>query len=90
MSAPDSVPVFRPGMRLRHDETRGVWMLLGPERLFQLDDAAADVLRLVDGKRSVGEIIDDLVQEYAAPKEEIAADVVAMLDDLAGRGVLKL
>ena len=31
---------------------------------------------------------DDLAARFAAPRDEILADVLAMLDDLAARGVV--
>ena len=36
MTAP-LVPSFNRGFRLRHDEVRGGWVVLAPERLFMLD-----------------------------------------------------
>ena len=48
----DSVPAFNRGFRLRHDQVRGSWVVLAPERLFLLDEPAVEVLKLVDGARS--------------------------------------
>jgi pyrroloquinoline quinone biosynthesis protein D len=84
------VPTFNRGFRLRHDEVRGAWVVLAPERLFMLDEHAAEVLRLVDGKRSVTDIADALAEKYNAPRAEIANDVDAMLQDLAGKGAIQL
>ena len=84
------VPSFNRGFRLRHDEVRGGWVVLAPERLFMLDEHAAEVLRLVDGTRSVADITDALAAKYNAPPEEIATDVDAMLRDLAGKGAIQL
>ncbi len=52
------------------------------------DDIAVEVLKLCDGARSVAIIIDELAAKYAAPREEIAGDVVEMLQDLAKSGFL--
>jgi len=52
------------------------------------DEIAIEVLQLCDGVRSLGEIIDQLAQKYAAPREMIATDVIAMLQDLADKGFL--
>ena len=41
-----------------------------------------------DGICSVGAIVDQLAAKYAAPREAIATDVVAMLQDLADKGFL--
>jgi pyrroloquinoline quinone biosynthesis protein D len=47
-----------------------------------------EVLQLCDGVRSVAQMVDQLAEKYAAPREAIAADVVAMLQDLADKGFL--
>jgi len=85
-----SVPRFNRGFRLRRDEVRGSWVVLAPERLFALDDHAAEVLQLVDGKRSTVEIVAALAEKFAAPASEIGADVDAMLQDLMGKGAITL
>ncbi len=84
-----SVPSFPRGVRLRHDETRGQWVVLAPERAFVPDEIAVEVLRLVNGETTLGRIIDTLAERYAAPREEIAADVRAMVAELADKGVLR-
>ena len=50
------------------------------------DEIAVEILQLCDGQRSVAAIIDQLSEAYAAPRDEIGADVIAMLQDLAGSG----
>jgi pyrroloquinoline quinone biosynthesis protein D len=83
-----SIPRLGRGMRLREDTARGRWVVMGPERMFVPDDIALEVLRLVDGARSVDAMVDDLAARFAAPRGEIMTDVVAMLDDLAAKGVV--
>src|SRR5579859_7145154 len=74
--------------RLKFDETRQVWVILAPERVLAPDEIAVEVLHLCDGVRSVAEMVDQLADRYAAPREAIAADVIAMLQDLADKGFL--
>ena len=78
-----SVPTLPRGVRLRHDDSRGRWVLLVPERVLAPDDIAIEILKLCDGMRSVGTIADELAAKYTAPREEILKDVTAMLQDLA-------
>lgn len=85
----DDIPRFAPGVRFRHDKARDSWALLAPERLFQPDEQAAAILQLVDGARSLAGIIDTLAQRYDAPRELIAADVLAMAGDLAAKGLVR-
>jgi pyrroloquinoline quinone biosynthesis protein D len=80
---------FAPHARFRFDEVRQAWVLLAPERLLMPDEQAAEILRLIDGERTVDNIIAELVRRYEAPREIIAHDVVAMLQDLVGKKVLR-
>ncbi len=86
----DAVPAFNRGFRLRHDQVRDSWVVLAPERLFMLDGPAVEVLKLVDGARSVPAIVDALAAQYDAPRDLIAADVHAMLQDLVEKGAIRL
>ena len=83
-----AVPRFVRGVRLREDAARGRWVVLAPERAFVPDDTALEVLKLVDGARSVRDIATALAERFAAPREVIEADVAEMLRDLAERGVV--
>ena len=74
--------------RLKYDETRKVWVILVPERVLAPDEIAVEVLQLCNGERSVGEVADQLAAKYAAPREAILTDVIAMLQDLADKGVV--
>jgi pyrroloquinoline quinone biosynthesis protein D len=84
----DSRPVLPRHTKLRYDETRQVWVILAPERVLAPDEIAVEVLKLCDGVRSVAHIVDELTAKYAAPRDTIATDVVAMLQDLADKGFL--
>jgi pyrroloquinoline quinone biosynthesis protein D len=83
------VPRLPRGVRLKHDAVRGAHVLLAPERAFDLDEIAAAVLGLVDGRRRVSEIVDELAAAYEADRGMIETDVLAMLDDLAAKRVLE-
>jgi pyrroloquinoline quinone biosynthesis protein D len=83
-----SRPVLPRHARLKFDETRQVWVILAPERVLAPDEISVEVLQLCDGVRSVAVIIDELAAKYAAPRDTIATDVVAMLQDLADKGFL--
>ncbi|WP_110656625.1 pyrroloquinoline quinone biosynthesis peptide chaperone PqqD [Salinicola halimionae] len=78
------------GVRLREDKARGGWVLLAPERVFQLDPIAQQVLTRVDGERDIAAIVDDLADTFAAPRERILVDVRAMLADLITKNVLEV
>lgn len=84
----DSVPALARGVKLRFDETRDRWVLLVPERVLAPDEIAVEVLQLCDGERSIAAITAVLAEKYAAPEEQIGADVIDMLQDLANSGFL--
>jgi pyrroloquinoline quinone biosynthesis protein D len=83
-----SRPVLPRHVRLKFDETRQVWVILAPERVLAPDEIAVEVLQLCDGVRDVAAMIDQLAVKYAAEREAIATDVIAMLQDLADKGFL--
>jgi pyrroloquinoline quinone biosynthesis protein D len=93
MSAPPDesrVPAFARGVRLRFDQARDGWVVLAPERLFMPDEVALEVLKLVDGERSLGAIADELAARFDAPRPEILTDVIEMLSDFAAKGAVVL
>ncbi len=82
-------PVLPRHIKLRHDAGRDAWVLLAPERVFNPDPIAVEVLKLCDGNRNVGEIAVLLAKDFQASEETIRADLIAMLQDLADKGVVK-
>ena len=83
-----SRPVLPRHAKLRYDETRKVWVILAPERVLAPDEIAVEVLQLCNGERNVADVADQLAEKYAAPRESILTDVIAMLQDLADKGFL--
>ena len=80
---------FAPHAKFRFDEVRQAWIVLAPERLLLPDEQAVEILQMVDGERTVDNIIDDLARRYEAPRDVIAGDVVKMLQDLIDKKVLR-
>ncbi|CEJ85227.1 Coenzyme PQQ synthesis protein D (Pyrroloquinoline quinone biosynthesis protein D)(PqqD) [Hyphomicrobium sp. GJ21] len=87
------VPASKPGLpthiKLRHDAGRGRWHVLAPERVFEPDPIAVEILKRCDGATSVEEIATALAKEYNAPLQEILADTISMLQELSDKGVVK-
>jgi pyrroloquinoline quinone biosynthesis protein D len=77
-----TIPRLPRGVRLTHSEAQGGWVLLAPERIIKADPIAAEVLKRVDGKTTLGAIADDLAATFNAPRERILADVTGMLAGL--------
>ena len=78
----DSRPRLAPGARLQFDPKRQRWLLLAPERVIETEGPVHDIVKLCDGVRSIGQIVDELARVYAAPRAEIAEDVGALLQEL--------
>lgn len=87
---PESVPRLPRGVRLRHDEARGQWTLLAPERVLQLDAIAAEVLKRCTGDVTFAAIVDELATTFATDRTRIEADVGAMLAGLVDKKVMVL
>jgi pyrroloquinoline quinone biosynthesis protein D len=76
-------------IKLRHDEGRGKWLVLAPERVFEPDEISVEVLKQCDGERTVKDIAEVLAADYQAPVDVILNDITVMLQELADKGVLK-
>lgn len=53
------------------------------------DEIASEVLKLVDGERTIEVIAGQLATQFNAPPEEILADILQMLQELADDTVLE-
>ncbi|WP_053375428.1 pyrroloquinoline quinone biosynthesis peptide chaperone PqqD [Paenibacillus sp. FJAT-27812] len=70
-------PRLRPPARVKYDQTRQTDLLLIPERIIHLNGTAGAILQLVDGKRTVSQIVDELQAKYN--QASLLADVVEFL-----------
>jgi pyrroloquinoline quinone biosynthesis protein D len=85
----DTVLRFPPHVKFRFDDKRQAWIVLAPERLLLPDEQAVEILKLIDGVRTVDGVIDELARRFDAPRAEIAGDVLPMLQDLLEKRVLQ-
>ncbi|PPR42730.1 MAG: Coenzyme PQQ synthesis protein D, partial [Alphaproteobacteria bacterium MarineAlpha8_Bin1] len=65
------------------------WVILAPERLVKLDDIAVEILKLVDGEKSVRVISKELSKKFNAPEDVILTDVKEMLQNLSDKGFIE-
>ena len=84
-----SQPGLPAHIKLRHDAGRGRWHVLAPERVFEPDPIAVEILKRCDGEATVASIAEILAKEYNAPVKDITADIISMLQELADKGVVK-
>lgn len=88
--AANGVPKLARGVRLRHDEARGQWVLLAPERVLNPDPIAVEILKKVDGVRSIDVIVDELANAFTVERARVATDVDAFLGGLAEKGLVEV
>lgn len=84
----ETVPKLGPGVRLREDKARGQWSLMAPERMYILDDIGLVIVQAMDGETSIGAMADDFAERFGAPRNEVLADVIDMLQNFADKGVV--
>jgi pyrroloquinoline quinone biosynthesis protein D len=83
----DDMPKLPRHAKLRYDEARKKWIINAPERVFELDEIAAEIMQMIDGNLSISQIVDKLANKFEnAPKEQISKDVIIMLQSLADKG----
>jgi pyrroloquinoline quinone biosynthesis protein D len=73
--------------KLRFDKARNKWIILAPERVFELDEIAYEVISRCDGERTVTDVVNELCLKFdQVEREVIMNDVVGMLQNLADKG----
>ena len=85
----DVLPKFPKHVKFRYNKPRDEWVILAPERLVKLDDVAVEILKLVDGEKSVRIISKELSKKFSAPEDVILKDVKEMLQDLSDKGFIE-
>ncbi len=81
-------PKFGKGVKLRR-QADGSVMLLIPEGALVLNRPAAVALAQVDGKRTLGEIVEAVVERFEVTPERARDDINRLFDRLAARGFVR-
>ena len=58
------------------------------DELFTLNDSGKAIWKLLDGKRTLSEVVESLSQEYDATPVEIERDVLGLVNELVRRRML--
>ncbi|OGC07260.1 hypothetical protein A2526_05500 [candidate division WOR-1 bacterium RIFOXYD2_FULL_36_8] len=58
------------------------------DELFTLNDTGKEIWKRLDGNRSLKAIVDELIAEFDALREEIEKDVLGLASELVKRGML--
>lgn len=81
-------PMLRVPGRMKYDKARQSDLLLLPERVVELNEAAGAILRLCDGQRTIAQLIGELESKYA--QTGLGDDIVEFISSAAERGWLEL
>lgn len=84
----DVILKFPKHVKFKYNEPRKEWVILAPEKLVKPDKIAVQILKLVNGERSVKNIVRELSKDFNAPESIILEDVKTMLQQLADKGFL--
>ena len=82
MSAVDDVLNSTPSVasmfRLQWEEVQQNWVLLYPEGMVKLNGSAGEIMRRLNGEKTVQTLIDDLEKDFGV--NGLQADVLSFLD----------
>jgi len=83
-----AIPQKHPEIVGRFLENEAVLVMPLRGKVKVLNELGARIWDLMDGTRTVGEIIDAICQEYDAPIDTITTDTTEFLSQLADRGMI--
>jgi pyrroloquinoline quinone biosynthesis protein D len=85
---PSSVPLeLHRQFRFQWEAAQDSFVLLYPEGMVKLPGSAGEIMKRVDGKRSLDEIVKDL--EASFPGTDLRADVIEFLEIAHGKGWIR-
>jgi pyrroloquinoline quinone biosynthesis protein D len=73
--------------RLQWEESQQAYVLLYPEGMVKLSQSAGEILKRVDGKTSVEDIISNL--ETAFPGADLKPDVLEFMEEAHAKGWIR-
>ncbi|WP_205631260.1 pyrroloquinoline quinone biosynthesis peptide chaperone PqqD [Candidatus Terasakiella magnetica] len=82
-------PAINPVYVFRWEESQQAHMLLYPEGLIKLNGPAGHIMNLIDGKRTVEDIVQALKDQFDAG-DELGDDVYAFMETALDKGWIKV
>ncbi len=77
-----------PDVRHRVIGDEGVVFLQDSAEVVVVNEIGARVLQLIDGKRSVEQMLDRLIVEYDVERSQLEADMLAFAQQLVDAGIV--
>ena len=87
---PSVTPQFDYGVRLKHDKVRERYVVLGPERLIELNQTGTAIMSEIDGQSTITDIISRLATRFEVNPNDITQDVVEFCTSMIMRRVLRI
>lgn len=78
-------PIMNERIRVTFDQVRHEYTVLSPETVAVLNPTGAAILQLCDGRHAIGQIVDELDEQFAHVDED---DVIAYINQLATLGYI--
>ncbi|MGH8597873.1 MAG: pyrroloquinoline quinone biosynthesis peptide chaperone PqqD [Gammaproteobacteria bacterium] len=82
-----TIPRITPMFRMQWEEAQNCHVLLYPEGMVKLSSSAGEIMKRIDGRKSIGAIIDDLKAQY--PGVPLEQDVYKFLEVATNNGWLR-
>jgi len=82
-----AVPELSRQFRFQWEPAQQAHVLLFPEGMIKLGGSAGEIMQRVDGKASVGAIVEALQQAF--PGADLRADVVQFLEEAHAKGWIR-
>lgn len=84
----DDIIALDPKFKLQWEPAQDAYVLLYPEGMVQLNQAAGEILRHCDGQRTVAEIVATLSEVF--PEDQVTADVHEFLQSAITNGWISI
>lgn len=81
------IPEIAPTFRVQWEEVQDCYVVLYPEGMVKLSGSAGEIIKRVDGDRTIDTIIKEI--ETAFPEENLEDDVITFLEVAYGNGWIR-
>lgn len=82
--------VISPVFLFRWEESQNAHVLLYPEGIVKLNETGGEILKLCDGESTVDEVIEILMERYAANSDVIVESVLKFLEVSHAKGWIRV
>ena len=76
-----------PTFRVQWEEVQNCYVVLYPEGMVKLSQSAGEIMKRIDGEKSVIDIIDDISNAFDG--EDVKEDVMKFLEVVYGNGWIR-